>query len=145
MRGHAAVTRTQFWRRKYTRRFSHRVDESELAILSMGDLTPRSLFDPAWPAARCCRPDELRRTGAVGDVLGQFIDAKGRPINYAINKRAIALPLARLSKVKSVMLVAGGMNKVPVITAALRSRIGNILISDEKAAGAAIEAAEHKS
>ena len=59
--------------------------------------------------------------------------------------RAIALPLARLSKVKLVMLIAGGMNKVPVIAAALRNRIGNILISDEKAAGAAIGLAERGS
>jgi lsr operon transcriptional repressor len=121
-----------------------RVDKIELAILSMGDLTPRSLLiRHGLPSD--VSPDELRRKGAVGDVLGQFIDARGRPINHAINKRAIALPLARLSKVKSVMLVAGGMNKVPVIAAALRSRIGNILISDEKAAGAAIEAAERGS
>ena len=55
------------------------------------------------------------------------------------------MPLERLSKVKSVILVAGGMNKMPVIAAALRSRIGNILISDEKAAGAAMRRLNAKS
>ena len=75
-------------------------------------------------------------------MLGQFIDAKGRAINHPINKRAIALPLARLSKAKFAMLVAGGMNKAPVIAAALRGRIGNILVSDEKTASEALELAE---
>ena len=121
-----------------------RIGKIELAILSMGDLSPRSLLvRHGLPSD--VSPDELRRKGAVGDVLGQFIDAKGRPIGHPINKRAIALPLARLSKVKSVMLVAGGMNKVPVIAAALRNRIGNILISDEKAAGEAIALIERES
>lgn len=121
-----------------------RIEKIELAILSMGDLSPRSLLvRHGLPSD--VSPDELRHKGAVGDVLGQFIDAKGRPINHAINKRAIALPLARLSKVKSVMLIAGGMNKVPVIAAALRNRIGNILVSDEKAAAEAIERIERGS
>jgi len=121
-----------------------RIGKIELAILSMGDLSPRSLLvRHGLPSD--VSPDALRRKGAVGDVLGQFIDAKGRPISHTINKRAIALSLARLSKVKSVMLVAGGMNKVPVIAAALRNHIGNILISDEKAAGGAIELIERGS
>ena len=121
-----------------------RIDKIELAILSMGDLSPRSLLvRHGLPSD--ASPDDLRRKGAVGDVLGQFIDAKGRPINHPINKRAIALPLARLSKVKSVMLVAGGMNKTPVIAAALRGRIGNVIISDEKAAAEAIALLERES
>ena len=121
-----------------------RVAKIELAILSMGDLSPRSLLvRHGLPSD--VSSDELRRKGAVGDVLGQFIDAKGRAINHPINKRAIALPLARLSKAKFVMLVAGGMNKAPVIAAALRGRIGNILVSDEKTASEALELAERGS
>lgn len=121
-----------------------RIDKIELAILSMGDLTPRSLLvRHGLPSD--VSPDDLRQRGAVGDVLGQFIDAKGRPINHPINKRAIALPLAQLSKVKSVMLVAGGVNKTPVIAAALRGKIGNVLISDEKAATEALELLERES
>jgi DNA-binding transcriptional regulator LsrR (DeoR family) len=121
-----------------------RISKIELAILSMGDLSPRSLLvRHGLPSD--VSPDDLRRKGAVGDVLGQFIDANGRPIAHPINKRAIALPLTRLSKAKFVMLIAGGMNKAPVIAAALRSRIGNIIMSDERAAAEALELLERGS
>jgi DNA-binding transcriptional regulator LsrR (DeoR family) len=110
-----------------------RVEKIELALLSMGDLSPRSLLiRHGLPGD--VSPDDLRKAGAVGDVLAQFIDEAGKPIGDAINKRAIAMPLARLSKVKTVMLIAGGLNKAPVIAAALRGRIGNVLVSDEKTA-----------
>ena len=110
-----------------------RVEKIELALLSMGDLSPRSLLvRHGLPGD--ISPEDLRKSGAVGDVLAQFIDAEGRPTGHAINKRAIAMPLARLAKVKTVMLIAGGLNKAPVIAAALRGRIGNVLVSDEKTA-----------
>ena len=110
-----------------------RVEKIELALLSMGDLSPRSLLiRHGLPGD--VSPDDLRKAGAVGDVLAQFIDEQGKPIGDAINKRAIAMPLSRLSKVKTVMLIAGGLNKAPVIAAALRGRIGNVLVSDEKTA-----------
>jgi lsr operon transcriptional repressor len=121
-----------------------RTRKIELAILSMGDLSSRSLLiRHGLPSD--ISPDDLRRREAVGDVLGQFIDASGRPIDHPINKRAIALPLARLSKVKTVMLIAGGMNKTRVIAAALRSRVGNVLVSDEKAAAGVLELLERGS
>jgi DNA-binding transcriptional regulator LsrR (DeoR family) len=121
-----------------------RIDRIDLALLSMGDLSPRSLLvRHGLPGD--VSTDELRKAGAVGDVLGQFIDAKGKVINHGINKRAIALPLDRLSRVKTVMLIAGGANKTRVIAAALRGRIGNVLVSDQKTVAAAIDLIERES
>jgi DNA-binding transcriptional regulator LsrR (DeoR family) len=118
-----------------------RIERIQLALLSMGDLSPRSLLvRHGLPGD--VRPADLRKSGAVGDVLGQFLDGHGRLVDHPINQRAIALPLARLSKVDTVMLIAGGANKVPIIAAALRGRIGNVLISDEKATAAALESIE---
>jgi len=36
------------------------------------------------------------------------------------------------------MLIAGGLNKAPIIAAALRGRIGGVLVTDEKTAAAAL-------
>jgi DNA-binding transcriptional regulator LsrR (DeoR family) len=120
-----------------------RIDSVELALLSLGDLSRRSLLVrhglPSDVSA-----DELRAAGAVGDVLGQYLDAKGKPINHGINRRAIAPPLDRLDKIPTVMLIAGGTNKAAIIAAVLRGGLGGVLITDEKAASSALALIEGK-
>jgi lsr operon transcriptional repressor len=115
-----------------------RVDRIDLALLSMGDLSPRSLL-----VRHGLPPDvgieDLRAAGAVGDVLGQYLDQSGREINHGINARAIALPIEKLARAPTVMLIAGGTNKAPVIAAALQGRIGKVLVTDEKAAAGALK------
>ena len=116
----------------------NRADRIDLALLSMGDLSPQSLL-----VRHGLPPDvsaeDLRAAGAVGDVLGQYLDQSGRPINHGINSRAIALSLEKLVRAPTVMLIAGGTNKVPVIAASLLGRIGKLLITDEKAAAGALK------
>jgi DNA-binding transcriptional regulator LsrR (DeoR family) len=115
-----------------------RVGRIDLALLSMGDLSPRSLL-----VRHGLPPDvgieDLRAAGAVGDVLGQYLDKSGQPIRHGINDRAIALSLEKLAKAPTVMLIAGGANKVPIIAAALLGRIGKVLVTDEKAAAGALK------
>lgn len=115
-----------------------RVDRIDLALLSLGDLSPRSLL-----VRHGLPPDvgieDLRAAGAVGDVLGQYLEQSGRQISHGINSRAIALPIEKLARAPTVMLIAGGTNKVPVIAAALQGRIGKVLVTDEKAAAGALK------
>ena len=113
----------------------------ELALLSMGDMTSRSLLIRNG-LPRDVAVGELKANGAVGDVLGQFLDLRGRPISHAINSRAIALPLDRLAKVGTVALIAGGINKMQIVAAALRGGVGHVLISDEKTVAAALRLIE---
>jgi DNA-binding transcriptional regulator LsrR (DeoR family) len=114
-----------------------RLARIELALLSLGDLSPRSLLI-RHGLPRDVPVDELRAKGAVGDVLGQFLDSAGKPINHAINRRAIALPLDSLAEVKTVVLIAGGSNKTRVIAAALKGGFSDVLITDEKTAAGAL-------
>ena len=114
-----------------------RIEAVDLAFLSLGDLTARSLL------IRHGLPDDvtvtsLKAAGAVGDVLGQFLDARGQPIDHPINDRVIGLPSARLAAVRTVVLAAGGHHKRHIIAAALRGRIAGVLISDEDTAKAAM-------
>lgn len=115
-----------------------RLSTIELALLSMGDLSPRSLLIRNG-LPRDVPVGDLKAKGAVGDVLGQFLDKSGRPISHSINRRAIALPLEQLSKVRTVVLIAGGLNKARIIAAALSGGIGHVLISDEQTVAAALE------
>ncbi len=118
-----------------------RIGAVDLAFLSLGDLSPRSLL------IRHGLPNDvsaasLKAAGAVGDVLGQFLDARGTPIDHPINDRVIGLPSSRLAAVRTVVLAAGGRNKRHVIAAALRGGIPRVLVSDEDTARAAMELAQ---
>lgn len=77
--------------------------------------------------------DELRALGAVGDLMGSFIDETGRPVRAGINRLAMGLGLTDL-KGRRVVALAGGANKARAILAALRTGAISDLILDEDAA-----------
>ena len=114
-----------------------RIEKNELAVLSIGDVTKRSML------VRYGLPEDigikaLKAAGAVCDIIGQFIDAHGRPIDHPLNRRAIALPLHGLSDATTVVFAAGGAHKVRAIAAVLRGGFGSVFVCDEMTARAAV-------
>lgn len=86
-------------------------------------------------------PDEqtaLTAAGAVGEVLGCFLDARGRPVATPLHERLIAIPFFDLAG-REVYGVAGGEAKVAAIAAVLRTRILTGLITDELTARRLLE------
>jgi erythritol transport system ATP-binding protein len=83
--------------------------------------------------------DEIRRLGAVGEVLGHFFDIDGRAIETELSRRIVSLPLDRLRN-RRIVAVAGGAVKVDAIRAVLASGLLNGLITDESTARAIVEA-----
>jgi DNA-binding transcriptional regulator LsrR (DeoR family) len=114
-----------------------RMERVDLAFLSLGDLSQRSLLI-RYGLPRDVSVRALREAGAVGDVLGQFLDRAGRPVDHPINRRVIGLPLAKMARIPMVVLAAGGLNKAPVIAAALQGGIAKVLVSDEQTAASAL-------
>ena len=84
---------------------------------------------------------EVNAAGAVGEILGQFLDAEGRPVAASLNGRALSLGLADL-KGKSVVAVAGGETKAAAILAALKSGVLTGLITDEATATVLVSEAQ---
>ncbi|CAN7149753.1 sugar-binding transcriptional regulator [Bosea sp. LjRoot90] len=115
-----------------------RIQATEVAILSAGDLSERSLL-VRYGLPGDIGVEELAQAGAVGDILGQFIDRSGQAIAHSINHRAIALPLDGLRKIPTVILASGGTNKADIIAASLRGKLASVLITDEDAAAAILE------
>lgn len=81
---------------------------------------------------------QLKRAGAVGEVLGRFLDAAGRPVVAEINERGVAIRLDEI-KGRRVVAVAGGVGKPQAIKAVLESRVITGLITDETTAKAIVE------
>jgi len=77
--------------------------------------------------------EDLRGAGAVGDLLGRFLDIEGQPVPSEVNHRTLGVSMEDL-KGREVIAVAGGAGKAKAILATLRSGVLNGLITDEPAA-----------
>ena len=102
----------------------------DMAVVSVGDLTPHSVFSEYGLLTR----DEiasLEHAGAVGDLLCHFIDADGNVIDHPVNDRVIAVNPTTLRGTRQIVLASGGWHKLTVIRAALRLLRPTVLIVNE--------------
>jgi DNA-binding transcriptional regulator LsrR (DeoR family) len=76
---------------------------------------------------------EVERAGAVGEMLGHFVDARGRPVAAPVNERALGLRIEDL-RGKEVVAIAGGQGKARAIDAVLHAGVATGLITDEATA-----------
>lgn len=112
---------------------------AELLVVGIGEVGPEAhlrtigMITPEEHA-------ELERAGAVGEVLGRFVDARGRPVAAGINERAVAVRLEELRPGRQVVAIAGGRRKASAIAAVLEGRLLTGLITDEATARALVAA-----
>lgn len=107
--------------------------QADLALLTVGDLSERSLMLELG----LVNPEDarsLRAAGAVGDLLGRWLDRDGIEVNHPLNRRAISLDLEDLRRIKKVVLVSGGPYKAEIIRAVLLRNVVHELVIDESAA-----------
>lgn len=114
-----------------------RLAANDVALMSVGDLSRRSLLI-RYGLPGDVTVESLRAAGAVGDIMGTFLDQRGQPIKHAVNKRVIALPIEMLRKVDIAIVASGGLNKTAILAGVLRARLCNVLVSDEASARAAL-------
>lgn len=109
---------------------SRRID---LALVSVGDLSPNSTI----ARLGLIPPEELeqlRRAGAVADVLCRFIDRDGKIIDHPLNRRVVAVNPEQLRHTPKLVLASGGWNKVMALSAAIKLLSPSVIITDEHAA-----------
>ena len=105
---------------------------AELVVVGIGEVGPHShLLTSGMITAD--EFGEAARAGAVGELLGRFVDGHGRPVAAAINDRALAVRLEDLPG-RQVVAIAGGCHKARAIAAVLESGLLTGLITDEATA-----------
>jgi DNA-binding transcriptional regulator LsrR (DeoR family) len=114
-----------------------RLAGNDAALMSVGDLSRRSLL-VRYGLPRDVSVESLRAAGAVGDIMGTFLDQRGQPVRHPVNKRVIALPIEMLRKVATAIVTSGGVNKAPILAGVLRAKLCNVLVCDEASARAAL-------
>lgn len=102
----------------------------DAAILVAGDISARSYLvanglPDAW------RPEDLTALGAVGDVLGRFLDAAGNDVAHSLAERTVGVGLDALGAIPEKILAAAGPHKVAIIRAAARRGLVDTLVTDD--------------
>ncbi len=83
----------------------------------------------------------LRARGAVGDVLGNYVDIDGRPIASAHQQRLVALSVDDLRRIDAVVAVVSEAEKPRAILGTLRAAVIDVLVVDERNARAVLDLA----
>jgi DNA-binding transcriptional regulator LsrR (DeoR family) len=109
------------------------VTELDVALFSAIDLSEQSKALEYGVISRATW-QSLRDAGAVGDICGHYLDKDGRAIVHPLTERVIHPPMRDLVAVRERVLAAGGLQKVPIIGAAIRAGLADVLITDERVA-----------
>jgi DNA-binding transcriptional regulator LsrR (DeoR family) len=83
----------------------------------------------------------LRERGAVGDILGNYVDVHGRVIASPHSGRLIALSIHDLHRVDTVVAVVSEREKPVAILGVLRAGVVDVLVVDEVNAHAVLDLA----
>lgn len=82
---------------------------------------------------------KLRKAGAVGAICGRFFDAGGQKCWGELDDRTIGLNLAELRNITHKICIASGKKKIDAILGALRGKLLNVLVTDERTAASLLK------
>jgi DNA-binding transcriptional regulator LsrR (DeoR family) len=106
---------------------------ADIALVGIGIFSPDSVV----LQNNILTKEEVRRLkdkGAVGDIGLRYFNKDGEKVSDDIDDRVIGLDLPQYRKIKRVVAVAGGTEKIDAIRAAIRGKLLDVLITDEQTA-----------
>lgn len=110
-------------------------DHVTLALVGIGAVEPSRMLANSGNVFTSAELQELKDSGAEGDVCLRFFAADGSPVRTPLDERVISIDLGQLRKAARVVGIAGGERKVNAIRAALLGGIVDTLITDKFTAG----------
>lgn len=105
--------------------------------LAAGDMQHSLLLADGLPSD--LNIEALKSAGAVGDIMGYFLNEDGALIDHEVNDRVLGIRLQDLNDLPNVIVAAGGAHKVPIIRAILRRGCVDHLVTDEHTARHLVE------
>ncbi|KNC11829.1 ERI operon repressor [Pantoea sp. RIT-PI-b] len=110
--------------------------QSEVKLVGIGTVEPAAQLVEAGMIDEA-EINDISSSGAVGELLGHFFDAKGQMIHTSLTARTLSVELDLAHRAEIVAL-AGGASKVAAIRAVLASGLVTGLITDEMTAQALV-------
>lgn len=115
-----------------------RLCDADIALVSVGGMSRQSLQIrhgiPAWVSA-----EDLVAAGAVGDIIGRYLDAEGAELDHPINGCAMSPELDSFRKIPRRVVISGGRDKHQVMRAVAQSGLATVLITDLDCARALLD------
>ncbi len=105
------------------------VHSANRILFGVGDIGPKSTVRASGIASEAEIEDYIAR-GAIGVIIGRFIDVNGDPVGGSHDERMVGITLDELKEVPSRICVAGGAAKVAAIAATLRAGYATHLVTD---------------
>lgn len=104
---------------------------ADVALVGIGALVPA--VSSLLRAGHLTRKEinEVRHTGAVGDVCGHLFTGQGDLVDAELTRRIVAIEVNALQRIPQVIGVASGLQKVEAILGALRARLVNVIVTDD--------------
>jgi DNA-binding transcriptional regulator LsrR (DeoR family) len=108
---------------------------ADIAMVGIGSLKTSTEFEGFGYKSQK-ELDLLKKRGAVGEMHGEYFNSVGEPLELEHHHRLISIRLETLCKMKHVVGVAGGADKIEALQAALKGEFIHSLITDEVTARA---------
>ena len=113
----------------------HMGEHADLAVVGIGTLF--SSFLTRNQVLSEGEQKELAEAGAVGDVILHFLNKEGESVETELTKRLLRVDIAEVKKhARTVIAIAEGLEKLPVIRAALRRGLADSFFTDTETAEA---------
>lgn len=110
----------------------------DAVLLTCSNVSPKS-FLVAHGLPNEITPEALTDAGAIGDVLGHFLDRDGNSVSSEVDDRTVGMPLERVQIVPEKIMAAAGPHKVEIIQAACRRGLVDTLVTDDLTARLLLE------
>ncbi|MCT4579534.1 sugar-binding transcriptional regulator [Donghicola sp.] len=117
---------SQFALREHFQKF----DTLDAVLLTCSNVSNKSfLVSHGLPSE--LTPESLVEQGAIGDVLGQFLDKDGNSVSKEVDDRAVGMLLKTVQRVPEKIMAAAGPHKVEIIRAACKRGLVDTLVTDD--------------
>jgi deoxyribonucleoside regulator len=110
------------------------LDRAHVALVGLGTLENSVFVERGTLDATMVR--DLRRAGAVGEVCGRFLDARGQECATAWRDRVIGVTLPQLRRIPQVVAIVSGRDRTAAILAGIAGGLIKSVIIDELGADA---------
>lgn len=111
---------------------------SDITMFSPGVVSENSVLIQAG----YLKPEHIelfRNHGAVGEIMGHFINSKGRLISADLDRRTVSMPLKSLRQSKRRVAVVEHVSKAPALRGAIAGDLVDVLITDATTATTLLE------
>lgn len=105
----------------------------DVSILSIGDISPESL-QVRYGLPTGTDVGELTNAGAVGDLLGRYLNGNGQEIDHPLNRQVISPSINDYRRIPTRIIASGGAHKRAILTACLSAGLATTVITDTDSA-----------